>query len=634
MKKKVFVVLRITLLVMAILSTLCCCFHDDSYSSNNNQNQGHYGSQDGTVLPEEFELYIENKDIAIEYDNGPGIFVKLVKSTESEVHYFITETKSGKVISRAFQKLADGSEKIIEDINGFLLDTNVKSIRIETENAISIEEVSLNYADFKGYWIGKTYTFELTPYIYPQNASNQYVKYFSSNSSVAFVDRNGKVTIKNSGTATICVLTLDGALKSTCLVKIIDGRSQLKDSVGYVDYDKYELVGNRFDDLTNDKSEYNQIAKSTKTNQILIGGNTSNGTSGTYVTLMYGEPYQNSTSFQGNIIQTDEKNKYVEENILDVEYNSHDGLFYVVTVNRNDTSVNSWNTEIYVFEEQYDSLTNSYFLLYKKSFYEEGIIQQITFKDNRTYCWGTIEEEDKLMLMCLDLISSKIKWFSVSSIWVNNAYYDETYDRFVLCGCNEVSSYLAIIGGNLDYDVASYSSIVGDSEFNDVTWIDETHFVAVGSGSKSNSNSVAFIQSFLLIDDNLVSTNYKLFESNETSGTINLFSNVYYENGCIGVIGTTSGIVETKDDSFLGNILGASEQEFFVCGTVSMFSTSLQFISGHKYFSMQSGYGKLSMFSNSLSLGNGTYICVGVSNYKSGDKLTNGYIQYGVELFK
>lgn len=92
--------------------------------------------------------------------------------------------------------------------------------------------------------------------------------------------------------------------------------------------------------------------------------------------------------------------------------------------------------------------------------------------------------------------------------------------------------------------------------------------------------------------------------------------------------------METKDDSFWENIFGISNQEFFVCGTVSVFSTSLQFISGHKYFSMQSGYGKLSRFSNSVSLGNGTYICVGVSNYKSGDELTSGYIQYGVKLFK
>ena len=49
---------------------------------------------------------------------------------------------------------------------------------------------------------------------------------------------------------------------------------------------------------------------------------------------------------------------------------------------------------------------------------------------------------------------------------------------------------------------------------------------------------------------------------------------------------------------------------------------------------MQEGSGKLSVFKNALSLGNGTYICVGNSNYKTNGELANGYIQYNIELFK
>ena len=189
--------------------------------------------------------------------------------------------------------------------------------------------------------------------------------------------------------------------------------------------------------------------------------------------------------------------------------------------------------------------------------------------------------------------------------------------------------------GNLLQSQAWQIKAAGD-EFVDIliAWLDENHIVAVGDGEKSNSNSVAFIQLFILNNNQLGTINYKLLESNEKDSTFNSFCKVYYENGYIGVIGTTSGIMTIEDDSFWGNIFNLETEEYYVCGTVSIFSTSLQFVSGHKYFSMQSDKGKLSMFANATSLGNGTYICVGVSNYKDDSDLKNGYIQYNVDLFK
>ena len=65
--------------------------------------------------------------------------------------------------------------------------------------------------------IGKTSNLRAT--VYPSNASNKKCTWSSSNTSVATVDGNGKVTAKASGTATITVKTSNGKT-ATCKVTV------------------------------------------------------------------------------------------------------------------------------------------------------------------------------------------------------------------------------------------------------------------------------------------------------------------------------------------------------------------------------------------------------------------------------
>ena len=60
----------------------------------------------------------------------------------------------------------------------------------------------------------------LTATVSPGNATNQAVKWASSNQNVASVDDNGKVTAKAVGTATITVTTEDGKFTADCKVKV------------------------------------------------------------------------------------------------------------------------------------------------------------------------------------------------------------------------------------------------------------------------------------------------------------------------------------------------------------------------------------------------------------------------------
>lgn len=63
-------------------------------------------------------------------------------------------------------------------------------------------------------------TTALTATVSPSNAANKNVIWSSSNTAVATVDANGKVTAKSAGNATITVKTVSGAKTATCVVTV------------------------------------------------------------------------------------------------------------------------------------------------------------------------------------------------------------------------------------------------------------------------------------------------------------------------------------------------------------------------------------------------------------------------------
>lgn len=74
--------------------------------------------------------------------------------------------------------------------------------------------------------IGKTYTLKAT--VKPSDASNQSVKWSTSNKKVATVSSSGKVTAVGNGTATITVKTVDGSKTATFKVTVITKVTGLK----------------------------------------------------------------------------------------------------------------------------------------------------------------------------------------------------------------------------------------------------------------------------------------------------------------------------------------------------------------------------------------------------------------------
>ena len=94
-------------------------------------------------------------------------------------------------------------------------DGNYKAECTVTVTNVNVTGVSLNKTSMSLY-IDEEDT--LTAIVEPSNATNKDVTWSSSDSSVASVDENGKVTAKKAGTATITVTTADGSKTATCTV--------------------------------------------------------------------------------------------------------------------------------------------------------------------------------------------------------------------------------------------------------------------------------------------------------------------------------------------------------------------------------------------------------------------------------
>lgn len=91
---------------------------------------------------------------------------------------------------------------------------------IVTVQAVAVTGVSLSKTSIN-LQIGGTET--LTATVSPNNATNKSISWSSSATSVATVDKNGKVTAVAAGTATITVTTEDGKKTATCTVTVTAG---------------------------------------------------------------------------------------------------------------------------------------------------------------------------------------------------------------------------------------------------------------------------------------------------------------------------------------------------------------------------------------------------------------------------
>ena len=96
-------------------------------------------------------------------------------------------------------------------------DSKQFSLTIDPKQTVSVTGVTLDQAELSLY-TGESKTLIAT--VQPSDATIQNVTWESSNTEVATVDANGKVTAEGEGEATITVTTADGGKTATCTVTV------------------------------------------------------------------------------------------------------------------------------------------------------------------------------------------------------------------------------------------------------------------------------------------------------------------------------------------------------------------------------------------------------------------------------
>ena len=201
----------------------CTALNSISVSASNN----YYSSEDGIMYDKEktyIELYPQGKKdttytvpstikwlSSLSTNNNPYLKTITIPASVKDIYdYAVGYIRVGR--SDPWQRVSgftikgykDSVAEIYAKGNGF------KFIEISDPTSVSLNKTSLTLD------VGKSYT--LTKTVSPSNAATSYT-WRSSNTSVATVDKNGKVTAKKAGTATITVKTSNGKT-ATCKVTV------------------------------------------------------------------------------------------------------------------------------------------------------------------------------------------------------------------------------------------------------------------------------------------------------------------------------------------------------------------------------------------------------------------------------
>lgn len=100
----------------------------------------------------------------------------------------------------------------------------------EKENDKNVSVTGVSISGQKEIYVGETT--KLSAKINPSNATNQKVTWKSSDSSIAKIDQNGKVTGLKTGKVTITVITKDGNKKATYTVVVKEKQKEIVSTTG------------------------------------------------------------------------------------------------------------------------------------------------------------------------------------------------------------------------------------------------------------------------------------------------------------------------------------------------------------------------------------------------------------------
>lgn len=628
---------RILLLYLVVIFLSACSFDissnyilQSSYPfTPSSSNVSTSTKSDEVRLPNEVQYYSDGDSFGVDiiFNGTTNALAGLYQYVEDGLYYMITESKTSSVVHNAYQVLSDGTRILIEDLRRFSLAYGLEKIEVVFEPGVPVEGLSFSRTQYIGYYIDRPYTIQLDYSLIPSDATNNYVKFISSNPSIVSVDPFGKVTVKKSGNVVVSAISLDGNIKATLQMNIKSGSAILKDSVRNDDLIEEPLIGTRFDDFSGQGSIYNDVVlNQTQTKLIAVGASTY--TTNQTTAMIYRYPLFSSN--HDSALNSDSANIMYSEELVSVEKKPQEDEYYAVG-NAIVQSGNKRSGYLVSFRNvsTVDSTTlalNDAKLFSKNN--EDVFFTDVTYFDSKIFIVGYRRKND-ISTLFQDVYTSFIVVYDellnlVDEITFNDIRTLDVIKRsssgkvLMVAGVQNTSTFIATYDLNTEQLNKAYFSNIQDAKITDFDFISDVEIIAVGQGI-INTRTSAFTTRFAFINDSFQSVNTVKNEFFDHTYA----SSVHIANGVVIVV----GYAKYKEN------IGLFNNWDWEYATVKTFTTGLEFINAKSFYNnnhIDNKGIKQRFVSSTLSTYNELF-AVGGSNYVNLSYDT-AYIQYNIDF--
>lgn len=208
--------------------------HTHNYIYTQNDDGTHSAGCDGCdeKIDHEAHTYGSDGKCACGAEKATGV---TITNTETEIYVNNTlqltasVTPAGASVAFKWEIVSGAKYATVEEITGKI--TGVKAgkvtVRVTAGGVSAEKEFNVNIIPLQNVTLDTKYvplkpgeTFTLAPEFTPENASNKKIEWTSSDTAVATVDGDGKITAVADGTATISGVSEEGGKKLSCSVEV------------------------------------------------------------------------------------------------------------------------------------------------------------------------------------------------------------------------------------------------------------------------------------------------------------------------------------------------------------------------------------------------------------------------------
>lgn len=609
----------LSLLIIFLLTLSSCDFGGEiSYEEPKPEDE----VENGEPNPAKF-------DVSLDFDATKGI-VSLYESIENGVYFIITESKAGNTFKEAIIYFKNGTQQTIKDIQEFAITSDILKVKVEFQPGITLEGFKLDADSYTGYYLGNDYTLQITPQFYPEDASNKTIKYFTTNDSVASVNKFGKVTVKGPGTAVISALTLEGNHRQDIQMNIINGKTVLKDTMSMQDYNEQNLIGTRYDENSVQESSYKAVEIG-KDRSFFVAVGTSKVDNDRSISLF--SKFSMFSEMQSSRANIDPQDLIYSEELNELSYSFDQDAYFAVGSYK--TSKNSkigslivkvseditTDQTAFVIEKLVQTEIESRDRVYLDVIANAGFVYAIGYEIEYTGGFIGIGEK-KVQRGLIDIYDSNLEFIKTINISEAEKYtaikYNSYNNRFVLASKTTSSTYLLEWDPVTQVTSAGYYSDIPDAVIVDFTIVDDSTYIAVGNGVV-NEKPISFILKIIKSNGNLIPANSVKNEIYSENYAVA----VLYNNGIVSVVGY--GAERT------GNIFGYTYWEYSIVTNydknLSQINNGVKFLNGN----IDDKRGTKQRFNDALITPFNQMVAVGESNYYNKD-YNNAYIQFDIKF--